>query len=172
MSGPGFPHSWASLLIRMTYTPRMRDLRDDFRERLDAITGERLALETKLAEVRQREDRYKMLLREEEERCAASSAGAAIALSVSAEDADPDANQNLASLIMTTMRSKNRPLDLDEIKREMGRTHFDFGTKAPGRAIHFRLIGLLNRGEVGRLADGRWTLANGKVPVQEAQPAH
>src|ERR1700686_730000 len=109
----------------------MRDIRKDLRERLETVTTERGKLELKLASLQATEAGIKALLRQEEEHFAGLS-----------PNLFPDGGAGLAQLIVHAMKTKSRPLDLQEIKDEIAKTPYDFGEKAPGRAIHFALVGL------------------------------
>jgi hypothetical protein len=151
----------------------MRDIRDDLRERLDAFAAKRVELERQLAEVQTQETSYKVALRQEEQRIRdlTDSRGASL-FPKSAPEMNSDEGTSspaLTSVILNAMAAKHRPLALDEIKDAISNS-FNFGEKAPGRSIHFGLVGLQRNGEVDRLTDGRWTIRevplNG-VPAQE-----
>ncbi len=135
----------------------MRDIRSDLRERLAAIGVDRSDLRTKLAALDATENGLKILLREEEERFAKQSP-------TLFPEPEPTNGSGLRELVLKALQTKNRPVDLDEIKNEIARTAYDFGDKKPGRAIHFALIGLGQTGTVNRLTDGRWVI---KELVQE-----
>ena len=141
----------------------MRDIRGDLRERIDLLAAERVKLETRMTELSKQEQSYKLALLQEEERFNSS-----LSSSHSIAEAAVGSSAGLAELLITAIASKNRPVDLDELKTEIGKTPYDFGDRAPGRAIHFGLVGLANRGEVEKLPDGRWAMrhTNG-IPVRE-----
>jgi hypothetical protein len=144
------------------YSVPMRDIREDLRERLDAFAAQRVELERQLAEVQTQETSYKVALRQEEQRIRdlTDSRGASL-FPTSAPAMNSDAATSspaLTFVILNAMVSKRRPLALDEIKDAISNS-FDFGEKAPGRSIHFGLVGLQRAGEVDRLPDGRWTIA-------------
>jgi hypothetical protein len=149
------------LLWELGYTGVVKDIREDLRERLDSIVAERSALEAQLQSLQTLENVYKLALQREEETAIARNEGSPIDLP-SGDETD------LNGLLIQTMAKKNRPLALDEIKVEIAKLPYDFGDKKPGRAIHFRLIGLSQRGEVERLPDGRWRIPSNGVPVQGA----
>lgn len=137
----------------------MRDIRKDLLERLEATTAARRKLEVELAAVQMREAGIKSLLKQEEEHFANQHI---------AMFAEGESSPSLAQLILQIIKSKKRPLDLGEIKEEIAKTHFDFGEKAPGRAIHFALVGMDQTGTVERLSDKRWAIKPDKeIPVQE-----
>jgi hypothetical protein len=129
----------------------MRDIRNDLRERLQAVGAERMELQAKLSALQGTESGLKALLRDEEERLARQSPS----LFPPTESIN---GSGLRELVHKALQEKNRPADLEEIKNDIARTSYDFGDKKPGRAIHFALIGLSQTGVVNRLQDGRWVL--------------
>jgi hypothetical protein len=129
----------------------MRDIRSDLRERLETVTAEVNKLKAKLSDLETTQAGIKMLLRQEEDHFSS--------LSSPLFPADEAATgTGLAQLIVHMMRSKNRPLDLQEIKDEIAKTPYNFGEKNPGRAIHFALVGMDQNGMVQRLSDKRWAI--------------
>jgi len=150
----------------------MRDIREDLRERLDALAADRLRAQEQLTAIESLENNVKATLREEETRIARLSANrAALPFPESLPSESP---LFVGPVIKGVMKSKNRPLGSDEIRDEiLNAKSFDFSDKAPGRVIHFGLVSLKNGGEVEQLSDGRWIITGRSgIPVQEAQVAH
>jgi hypothetical protein len=138
----------------------MRDIRSDLRERLTKLAAQMARLQEELDELSDVEDGIKMLLRQEEAQFANESAPLF--------PESNDVGSGLAQLIIHTMREKNRPVDLDELKDVITKTQYDFGEKNPGRVIHFALVGMNHGGLVERLNDKRWMIKpNNGIPVQE-----
>ena len=126
----------------------MRDIRSDLKERLQLTISERQDLEAQLRLKVATEDGIRELLKQEEQRFA-----------VMVEPLFPSsetAGGELRKILLQIFSRERRPLWLDDIKVEVAKTGYDFGEKAPGRAIHFALIGLVQTGDVERLDDKSW----------------
>jgi hypothetical protein len=142
----------------------MRDIRQDLRERLDAITADRATLQKRLTALEERENTLKSMLAEEESRI----------LDIAADRPQlPFAGVTLVggmqmtNLIKNTLRAKVRRLTFDEVKDEITKTAFDFGGQKPGRVVHGGLLSLVRTREITKDADGRYGLLinnNGIAP--------
>lgn len=136
----------------------MRDIRKDLEERLNSIVQERSALQTKIEQLTQAEQGVKALLRQEDERFAQLSPP----LFPQKESSNGASGETpVKEFILKTLRQKNRPLGKDEL-REFAKTALDFGEKAPGRVLHFGLVGLHTSGLIDLRKDGRWELKKGQ----------
>jgi len=136
----------------------VRDIRPDLKERLEALAAEREEHKRALARVDEREAVVKGLLAEEEERWEKVQPALF-------ENGDSGNHRREAQLVvgrtplarfLVGALGDGRPHRLAEIVRLATDTHFDFGTKNPGRSIHFALIGLQENDFVRRLEDGTW----------------
>jgi hypothetical protein len=117
----------------------MQDIRPGLRERLDAIKVQRLKLD-------QEESSLKALLQLEEQR-SLMNGDAALTLTNTPGSAAPD----LRVLITGALRSQKR-MTVTQI-RETAERSFNFGSKAPGRVVHFTLQGMKKNGIVDQDAD-------------------
>lgn len=135
----------------------MRDIRKDLEERLNSIAQERSTLQTKIDQLTQAEQGVKALLRQEDERFAKLSPPLFSQESSNGASGETPVKQ----FILDTLRQKNRPLDKEEL-REFAKNALDFGEKAPGRVIHFGLVGLHTSGLIDLRKDGRWELKKGQ----------
>jgi len=121
----------------------MRDIRQDLRERLKEVPGQRLQLD-------QLENTLKALLQHEEMRYA-SQGGETLSLAV------PSSGQ-LSDVIMAAL--KVRPMTSEDLKNYTVPS-YDFGTSAPGRVLNFTLQAMEKRGEIEKCGEG-WRI---KSPV-------
>ena len=143
----------------------MQDIRDELRERVNALAAERAMLQERLSAVEAQERTFKDALREEENRIAKLN-GHRAELPFPALEKTADDQSDVAMQIINLLCAKNRPLDNEEVRDELVRGGIDFRGKKPGRVTHFTLLGLASRGEILRLSDGRYTMPPVQAPVQ------
>ena len=128
----------------------MKDIRQDLRERLDAIAAQRADLQLKIATLLASETGLKMLLRDEEERFAREPRLFPDKVAVN--------GTSLRELIEKELRDKRRPMTVEDFKTEILRTTYNFGESKPGRAIQGALMGLKQNGVIDQLGEGQWVL--------------
>lgn len=122
----------------------MQDIRPGLRERIDAIKVQRMKLD-------QEETSLKSLLQLEEQRFLMHGDGA-LTLANTPGAAPPD----LRTLIVGVLHTQKRSMTASEI-REAAERSFNFGSKAPGRVVHFTLQGMAKNGTVEQIED-HWQL--------------
>jgi hypothetical protein len=143
----------------------VQDIRDELRERVNALATERAMLQERLFAVEAQERTFKDALREEESRIAKLN-GHRAELPFPIADKTAEHPSDVGMQIINLLCAKNRPLDNEEVRDELVRGGLDFQGKKPGRVTHFTLIGLATRGEILRLPDGRYAMPPNEVPVQ------
>ncbi len=134
---------------------RMRDIRTDIVERLEAVRKERAQAEVHVAALQQREAVLQAMLQQEDERLAETSIGASnvtAARSNGRRYASP-----LALFVLSALRSHG-PCELRQLKQAAVKEGFPFGKKNPGRVLHFLLVGMAQNNLVERHRDGTWHL--------------
>ena len=135
----------------------MRDIRPDLRERLGSIEQDRtrlkLSTQRQLEELDQQEAGVHALLRQEERRFASANGNG--------NDHHPaeEGTTPLARFILGVFSSyKPRPVSIADFKSMAAKANFDFGQKAPGRVIHWALVGMAQGGIVEKGGDDMWRL--------------
>jgi hypothetical protein len=132
----------------------MRDIRPDLRERLGSIEQERARIKAtvqgQLEELDQQEVGVKALLQQEERRFASNNGNGI-------HHAADGGTTPLSRLILAYLRNSNGPVSMDDIKASALANKFDFGEKAPGRVIHWGLVGMQQGGIVEKKG-GKWHL--------------
>lgn len=136
----------------------MRDIRPDLKERLSFIEKERARIEASVYDQLDDLDQQKLgveALLEQEERRFASASGNGNGHSPAAEDGSTP----LARFILSVFRKTNpRPVSLADFKAMAAKANFDFGEKAPGRVLHWALVGMAQSGVVQKGDDDMWRL--------------
>lgn len=131
----------------------MRDIRADLRERLGSIEQDRVRLKTQtqrqLEELEQMEAGVKALLQQEERRFVSANGNG--------HHAADGGTTPLSRFILAYLRSTNGPVSMDDIKASAIASKYDFGEKAPGRVIHWGLVGMQQGGIVEKKG-GKWHL--------------
>jgi hypothetical protein len=136
----------------------MRDIRTDLRERLEDLERQRAELTSKLEDLDAQRVTVGALLDAEQKRF-----GDAV---ISHDDGTATVFQmkpvhNLARLMRQFLADGSR-LSTQRLAELAVSSGYPFGDKAPGRAVHFGLVGLQRGGHVTRSGDGTWCLANGE----------
>lgn len=73
-------------------------------------------------------------------------------------------SSSVADLILATLKRTQRPMTLDELKKDLAR-FFSPDTQS-GRSINITLVGLQRGGHVERRNDGAWELVSGESQNQ------
>jgi hypothetical protein len=130
----------------------MRDIRHDLKERLAYIEQERARIQAsvqgRLSELDQMEAGIKSLMRLEELGFTSGNGHGKAA---------DDGTTPLSRLILGLLRNSKSPLSVNDFKASAKAMQFDFGTKAPGRVIHWGLVGMQQGGIVEKKG-GKWHL--------------
>lgn len=135
----------------------MKDIRPDLRERLDALEKRSAILRSQLEQNKEQEELLKNLLQHEDERFGRLEA-ALVAPSRSIDgDRSGAASTPLAKLIVNTIKQSDHPVTLDDLKRAAEHVKFDFGTKKPGRVLHWALVAMHENNVIERNGAG-WKL--------------
>lgn len=141
----------------------MRDIRQDLKERLDAIDRDRVVLQNQLDILSTREASIKAMLADEERRILSRGAGTG---ELPFESATLVGGMQMTDLIKSVLRG--RRLTFDDVKVDIVKTSFDFAGQKPGRVIHGGLLSLWRAGEIDKDASGRYFFREEKkIPVQE-----
>lgn len=136
----------------------MRDIREDLRQRLSFVAGQRGEMRARLEWLDRVEEQLRGLL--EYERL--------LQQEVAQESDRPESRYHEEQLLAERMNlsqflrsalSDAKPHTLDELKREAEKIGFDFAGKNPGRVIHFALLGMAQNGIVQMVERGVWQLA-------------
>ncbi len=137
----------------------MRDIRSDLQERLDAVTRDREDLRQRLAELEAVEASINALLLRESAQFSARTNGngngtPVAGLNLSASDAAfYEGGTDLARLLLQTLRRSGKAMPLEDLKDAAERAGLDFGAKAPGRVIHWALVGMAQSGSVEKIGE-------------------
>ena len=142
----------------------MRDIRQDLKERLEAIEADRAAVQKQLEALDVRQAGVQAMLAEEEARIRSRSAGRP---ELPFGRVSSGAGMEMADLVKMTVGS-NR-LTFEEIRDEIIRTPYNFGEQKPGRVVQGGILSLVRTGEIAKDKDERYRLTglNG-IPVQGA----
>lgn len=135
----------------------MRDIQDGLRERLAEIAAKTQALESQLAELRQRESLLTALL-EQEQRLGSAAVSKQATLYQSGNGNGHENGRWTSPLASFVLRAfaKQSECSLGQLKKAAMSAGIDFGNKNPGRAIHFLLVGMAQTGLVENMGDGNW----------------
>ena len=121
----------------------MRDIRDDLRERLDAIHAEQEGYRQKLGALEAQKKLLTTLLEAEERRWdAVDEVKKQFDLSNAICDIMSDGGEWFGGTVAEVLLKRG----------------YDFGTGKPGRVVHFTLLGMARRNLVESIGDGRWKL--------------
>jgi len=133
----------------------VRDLREDLRQRLQALALERATLSERLAYLDQIEVQTKNLLEYEVMRI---QAGSAAQQGLFTDTQIADSQRSDLSLFLRDALSDGTPRPLGYLKRAAQKRQIDFGGKNPGRVLHFALTGMAQNGIVEMEEKGVWRL--------------
>jgi hypothetical protein len=135
----------------------MRDIRADLDERLRGIKDRRRELRELLSGLDQQEAMIRTLMAEEDARW--NRVQPTLFNGNGHNTPSPpnarDPKTPLAKFLVAELRDK-RPHPLPDLVEQAKKVNFDFGTKNPGRSIHFALIGLAQNKWCRRLDNGFW----------------
>jgi hypothetical protein len=137
----------------------MKDIRPDLKERLSAIEADTKNLQDKLSVLGQKRLAIEVLLREEEARFSQTDQ----ILFAGANDESGKYSTPLSRIILGKIRMNGGIATLAEIKQAAQDAAYDFGEKAPGRSIHFALVGMAQNGLVEAAENGVWKMKDGQT---------
>jgi hypothetical protein len=156
---------------RRTIPINMRDIRAGLRERLDAIAKERAVLRTRLSEAESQEAAIRALLKQEEAKF--GKLEPILPFSGILEPSDGDTatvrgRTPLSQMILNYLvQNAGRPVTLQDFKAAAEHVRFDFGQKAPGRVLHWALVGM-EENQLVRKTEKGYTLA--EMPPSSLNP--
>jgi hypothetical protein len=137
----------------------MRDIREDLRERIDALAREKQNKEIEIAAIDQKIAMLDGLLQQEEERQnPVMQVPLTFATKYNIRSMRADRYSSPLSLAVLHVFQTHNPAHLEQFKAQAIKDGVEFGGKHPGRMIHFLLIGMEQNGLVKRTDDGRWRL--------------
>jgi hypothetical protein len=142
----------------------MRDIREDLRERLQAIAANRAALQKQMDALDASEANVKSLLADEESRVRSATTGRP---ELPFERVPLVGGMTMTDLIKATLRIHDQRLTFDEVRDEILKTRFDFTDQKPGRVVHGGLLSLMRTREIDKDGSGRYGFpGNNGIPVQ------
>jgi hypothetical protein len=137
----------------------MQDIRAGLKERLGAVAKERADLQARLTEVGDREIALKALLQQEESKFGKLEPRLPFNGAIKQRaDSPVKGGTPLSRLILTAIQEAKKPLMLDDFKQAAQSRNFDFGTKAPGRVLHWALVGMEESNILERADNGGYQL--------------
>jgi hypothetical protein len=135
----------------------MKDIRLDLRERLDSIAKDSAALRSKLSQNDAEEGMLKALLQREDDRFGRLEASLPAPSKRIDGDQSTVGSTPLARLIVNTIRQAPKPVTLDDLKLAAEKVGYDFGTKKPGRVLHWALVAMNENNVIVKNGEG-WKL--------------
>jgi hypothetical protein len=136
----------------------MRDIRQDLRERLDALEAQRRHLQEQMAVIDNQSQLLASLLIEEKDRW--EEVGDVPPKAV--REYKPSQNGSVAherldlTQIIQELLDCGEPWFTSQLASIAKKRGYDFGTRQPGRSVHFTLIAMARRGDVENAGLGRW----------------
>jgi hypothetical protein len=118
----------------------MRDIRNDLKERLEALAKEKLFFQARIAETEQAAAGIQALLEREDQRFRTAATRAHSNGNNAAIGKTP-----LSQFIVDALQQSKQALTLSEFK-ERAETKLDFNGHSPGRTLHRALLGLTHNG--------------------------
>jgi hypothetical protein len=137
----------------------MRDIRQDLRERLNAVITQQTKHQEAIASLENQRQLLADLLKDEQVRWEQSGQ--------SQRELDLDGHQNghqaleLPELVGDIM-STDEKWYASQSATVATKRGYNFGDRRPGRAVHFTLLGMARRGEVENVGFGRWKKVTSK----------
>ena len=130
----------------------MRDITKDLEERIDETKKEHARLLRQILALQQNEKMLTAMLESERARWPEQ---AALPGMVGSNGASR--SPSAFSRFLQHALSDGRPRSLDELKLLAQGQGIDFGSKTPGRVLHYALVGMQQNRMVKRLESGEWT---------------
>jgi hypothetical protein len=135
----------------------MRDIRNDLLERLAHA-------QKQLTEAERNVVKYKTVCENLRNLLAAEDQGWAGVdqqpLSLNGNSPSTETDSPLANILRSHL-ADGKKHHLDELVKAAKQRNYPFGDKAPGRVIHFALIGMKSGGSVDQIGDGYWKIGAG-----------
>ena len=138
----------------------MQDIRPELRERIKQVQDKREALQRELAELETIEQGLQTVLNSENELWKRLAPAPSLFQQSSGNGDEPGIDSSTLPALLLEYLRDGKEWSLEDFKIELHSRDYPFGEKAPGRAINFALVGLLNHKEVVKLNDGRWRIKN------------
>ncbi|MBM4036653.1 MAG: hypothetical protein FJ291_33375 [Planctomycetes bacterium] len=133
----------------------MRDIRSDLGERLKEIEAERGRLSQRLDDLVSTEQAVRALLAEEEARWARMQPSL---FSVQSKATNGSKARTEVARFLLDALADGGPKTIRTLKESALRIGVAFGSKSPGRVIHFALLGMAQNGLVEMVSKGTWKL--------------
>lgn len=146
----------------------MRDIRDDLQERLGAIDQELHLLDERSIALNKEAEMLRALLQRENHRWHGAQPSLFTAPVHAGNGNGAAPARTLLSKMVIEALADQRWHDVSEIAAAVSAKGYEFGEKAPGRVLHFALLGMRQSGVVKRSKQGRWRL---KQPDEETLTA-
>jgi len=143
---------------------RVRDIRQDLRERLDAVAAEQDRLQKQVGDLEGQKKLLETLLQEEERRWPDSNPGVAV------NGKNGHNTRDLSELILEIM-SDGEDWYGSTVAAVAEKRGYHFGDAKPGRSTHFTLLGLAKNNRVESVGLGKWKLKGTRKVKDEADAA-
>lgn len=135
------------------YPVGMRDIREDLRQRLQAIALQRGELQARLGWLDKAEAHVLGLLEYEKYQAQRQQEPLFTDAELPAEEERTETAQFLREVL-----ADGRPRTLEELKKAASDRGLNFEGKNPGRVLHFALLGMAQNGIVEMVSKGVWHL--------------
>jgi hypothetical protein len=138
----------------------MKDIRHDLRERLDSIAKDSVVLRARLAQNDAEEAMLKSLLQREDARFGKLDASLPAPTNGDHAGQSKTGGTPLSRFIVNTIRQAKKPVTLDDLKQAAETIGYDFGTKKPGRVLHWALVAMNENGIIrpSQSVHGGWKM--------------